>query len=77
MKIKKIKSQLTFIIYLLIFSNSCTLTEIKCIFCHQVQVRINYFFNLECKKKTSLQKNQLIMVNFIPFGDKSSNQSQI
>jgi hypothetical protein len=66
-----------FIIYLLIFSNSCNLIEIKYIFCHQVQVRINNFFNLECKKKNSLQKNQLIMVNFIPFGDKSSNQSQI
>jgi hypothetical protein len=41
---------------LLIFSkndNSCVLTEIKCIFFHQVQLGINYFFNLEQVVKKS------------------------
>jgi hypothetical protein len=41
---------------LLIFSkndNSCVLTEIKCIFFHQVQLRINYFFNLKQVVKKS------------------------
>jgi hypothetical protein len=41
---------------LLIFSkndNSCVLTEIKYIFFHQEQLRINYFFNLKQVVKKS------------------------